>query len=58
MLMLGAFVVVLHLTALYSLIIRWGALPLALATLLVLGACLTPILAMALSDSQNRPTEQ
>lgn len=48
--LLGAFVVVLHLTALYSLILRWGALPLAIATLLVLGTCLgVPILTMALA---------
>ena len=52
MIMVGAFVVALQLTALYSLIIRWGALPLALGTLLVLGACLSPVLVIALSAVQ------
>jgi hypothetical protein len=43
------FVLVLHLTALYSLIVRWGALPLALATMVVAGTCLVPVVAAAVS---------
>ena len=48
----GAFIVVLHLTAFYSLSMRWGALPLAVATLLLLGTCLWPILGMAIAALQ------
>lgn len=40
---------VLQLTALYSLMLSWGALPLALATLLVSGTCIFPVLAAAVS---------
>lgn len=43
------FLLVLHLTALYSLIVRWGALPLALATIAVAGTCLVPVVAAAVS---------
>lgn len=52
LILLGALIVLLHLTALYSLIIRWGALPLALATLLVLAACVLPILGMTVAAVQ------
>lgn len=41
------FALVLQLTVLYSLIVRWGALPLALATLLVGGTCLAPFISAA-----------
>ena len=41
--------VLLHLTVLYSLIVRWGALPLAIGTLLVLSGCVGPILGMAVT---------
>jgi hypothetical protein len=41
------FALVLQLTVLYSLIVRWGALPLALATLLVGGTCLVPFISAA-----------
>lgn len=41
--------VLLHLTVLYSLLVRWGALPLAIGTLLVLGTCVVPIVAMAVA---------
>jgi hypothetical protein len=40
---------VLQLTAYYSLAVPWGALPLALATLLVAGTCIVPVLAAAVS---------
>lgn len=40
---------VLQLTAYYSLAIPWGALPLALATMLVAGTCIFPVLAAAVS---------
>jgi hypothetical protein len=43
------FVLVLHLTALYSLMVRWGALPLALGTMAVAGTCLVPIVTLAVS---------
>jgi len=42
--MVVVFVVALHLTVLYSLVIRWGALPSAIATLVVLGGCGAPVL--------------
>jgi ABC-type transport system involved in multi-copper enzyme maturation permease subunit len=42
-------VLLLHLTVLYSLIVRWGALPLAIATLFVSGTCLFPVVASAMS---------
>lgn len=41
--------VLLHLTTLYSLIVRWGALPLAVGTLLVLGSCIVPIVVTAVA---------
>lgn len=44
-----AFVVLLHLTVLYSLIVRWGALPLAVGTFLVGGSCIIPFVAMAVA---------
>jgi hypothetical protein len=41
--------VLVHLTVFYSLIVRWGALPLALGTLLVGGSCIGPIVATAVA---------
>jgi len=41
--------VLVHLTVLYSLIVRWGALPLALGTLLLGGTCIVPIVAAAVA---------
>ena len=41
--------VLLQVTALNSLIVRWGALPLAVALLLVAGSCLLPVLAMVMT---------
>lgn len=40
---------ILQLTALYSLMLSWGALPLALATLMIAGTCIVPVLAAAVS---------
>lgn len=44
-----AFVVLLHLTVLYSLIVRWGALPLAIGTLVLGGTCVVSIVATAVA---------
>lgn len=41
--------VLVHLTVLYSLIVRWGALPLAIGTLLLGGTCIVPIVAAAVA---------
>jgi hypothetical protein len=41
--------VLVHLTVLYSLIVRWGALPLAAGTLLLGGSCIVPIVAAAVA---------
>jgi ABC-type transport system involved in cytochrome c biogenesis permease component len=41
---LAVFIVLLHLTALNSLVVRWGALPLAVAALIILGGCGVPVL--------------
>lgn len=46
--MMGLLVLV-HLTVLYSLIVRWGALPLAVGTLLLGGTCVVPIVAAAVA---------
>jgi ABC-type transport system involved in multi-copper enzyme maturation permease subunit len=43
------FVLVLHLTAFFSLIVRWGALPLALGAMAVAGTCLVPVVTLAVS---------
>jgi ABC-type transport system involved in multi-copper enzyme maturation permease subunit len=43
------FLVLLHLTVFYSLIVRWGALPLAMGTLLLGGTCIVPIVATAVA---------
>lgn len=41
--------VLVHLTVLYSLIVRWGSLPLAVGTLLLGGSCIGPIVAAAVA---------
>jgi hypothetical protein len=43
------FLVLVHLTVFYSLIVSWGALPLAIGTVLVAGSCVVPIVAFAVS---------
>jgi hypothetical protein len=43
------YLVLVHLTVFYSLIVSWGALPLAIGTMLLAGTCIVPTVAFAIS---------